>query len=89
MSEVLRVSVEDMTLGELEEFEDIAGVPVSALSNGTPPAKAVTALVFISQKRENPAYTMDDARKEKIKFVQFGDDEPDPTDSPASDGAGG
>jgi len=89
VAEGIRIDIGDLTLGELEEFEDIAGMPAAALTNGTPPAKAITALVYLSQKRENPAYTLDDARKERVTSLKFGGDEPDPTGSPAEDVGGG
>jgi hypothetical protein len=54
----------DITLGEIEEIEDYAGLPVSMIGDvhtvGT--AKLRTALAWIVKRRENPDFTVQDAR---------------------------
>jgi hypothetical protein len=85
--ETIQIDINDLDLGELEEFENIAGVPASSLANGIS-AKAMTALVYVSMKRTDPTATVEQARKVKLSAVKFGG-EPDPTESTASAGGGG
>lgn len=87
----ISVDLNDMTLGELEEFEDIAGIPASSLANGQIPAKGITALVYISGKRADPAFTIEQARQVKLSAVKFPDavDAADPTSLHAVDSAAG
>lgn len=70
MSLQISIDINDMTLGELEEIEETTGLAISALGNGT--AKAMTALIWISERRNNPEFTLDDARKVRISEVEFG-----------------
>lgn len=55
----------DITLGEIEEIEDYAGLPVSMIGdvNTAGTAKLRTALAWIAKRREDPAFTIADARK--------------------------
>lgn len=100
----------NMTLGDLEEFEEITGksfnsamkqVPVMDPETGKPmrdpnpeakgrplmetemSMKGMVALVFIAMKKENPDFTMDDARNLKLSEFQMdmsGDDDDAPLD---------
>jgi hypothetical protein len=58
------VDFNSITLGEIEEIEDYAGLPVSMIGDtgtaGT--AKLRTALAWVVKRRENPAFTIADAR---------------------------
>lgn len=79
MAEVIRFDLEDLTVGETVEFEEIAGVPLSEFApkdsgNGevAVSAKALLAMVYISRKRSNPAFTLDDARDVKVSDLDFG-----------------
>lgn len=56
-----------LTMGELEEIEDLTGRNVSVeLGRGQPSAKTLTALVYVFMRRDDPAFTMDDARATKV-----------------------
>ncbi len=55
---------EDITLGEIEEIEDYAGLPISEIGNmemaGT--HKLRVALAWIIKRREDPNFTIKDAK---------------------------
>lgn len=65
------LNVEDLTLGEIEEMEQAAGLKLSELGNGS--AKATIALIWISQRRLDPAFTLEDARALKVAELEFAD----------------
>ena len=84
----INVDFNQFTIGDLEDFEDIVGKPYAQVfaegAEGQLSAKAMTALVYITQRREDPNYTLDDARKEKVAALEFASaDEAaeDPTDA--------
>ena len=55
--------LENLTLGDIEDFESASGVSVSALTDGgTLPFKAVVALVWVIHRQVEPDFTLDDAR---------------------------
>lgn len=63
-----KFNVEDLTLGEVSLVEDLSGLPISAIADDAQPkGKALTALVFVMLKRENPAATYQDATEIPLK----------------------
>lgn len=67
----LTIDIEGLTLGEIEEFEEASGSSISAVAKGEGTAKAIVALVWVVKKRENPEFTMDDARAMKLSDVDL------------------
>lgn len=72
----IRIDVNDLTLGEVEFFEQESGLSLGDLQDGKMTAKAVIALVCLVKRRTEPDFTMDDARK--VKLSEF-DVTADPT----------
>lgn len=70
----INIDVNDLTLGEVEFFEEESGLTLADLQSGAMTTKAVTALVCAVKRRENPDYTMDDARKVKLSEFNVGMD---------------
>jgi hypothetical protein len=55
---------DEITLGEIEEIEDYAGLAISKIGDDTPGViKLRIALAWIVKRRTNPAFTIDDAKK--------------------------
>lgn len=82
MSQIGTISVngkaydlDDLELGELEALEDFMGAPIGELALGS--IKATIYLVYLIKRRENPEYSLDDARAEKFVSVRWGGDEED------------
>jgi hypothetical protein len=65
----LTVDPNEFTLGELEEFEEMTGLGLEALGPAMP-AKAITALVYLIERRTVPTFTLDDARKVKVGDIE-------------------
>lgn len=90
--ERIEVDFEDLTLGELEDIEEMSGV-VMANVGGNPPAKVLTAAACVLMRRTTPDFTLEDARAIRVKALNFGgttgeEEAPDPTPSPAGSGDG-
>jgi hypothetical protein len=71
---------EDITLGEIEEIEDYAGLPIQMIGEmGTVGThKLRIALAWIVKRRENPKFTIEDAKKLKtseLMTIMGGDDD--------------
>lgn len=61
--DVTVIDVNTLTLGELEELEDITGRNVVAeFGRGAPSARTLTGVVWIYKKRSDPSFTIDQAR---------------------------
>jgi len=55
---------DDITLGEIEEIEDYAALPISKIGDDAPGViKLRIALAWIIKRRTNPTFTVDDAKK--------------------------
>lgn len=73
MTDVIRIDPDDLSLGEVESIEEILGQPFSQVFvNGGVSAKAAVALVYVVKRRDDPAFTLDDARSLKIGSLDFG-----------------
>lgn len=108
----LTINPADMTIGDLEDFEDIVGISMDKAFKPVPlldeagervyeldekgvnrPAttvdvstKALKALIYIVNRMENPAFTLEDARKVKVSELELLGDEAaaaDPTEAAA------
>jgi len=65
----IALDVNDLTLGELEELEEATGVKLADLGNGS--VKSTIALIWISERRRHPEFTLDDARQLKVTELEF------------------
>ena len=65
------IDPDDMTLGEVEYFEETSGLTLDELMSGRITMKAVLAMIVVQQRRVNPDYSMDDARQLKRGDIEF------------------
>lgn len=55
---------EDITLGEIEEIEDYANMPISKIGDDAPGViKLRIALAWVIKRRTDPTFTIDAAKK--------------------------
>lgn len=71
---------EDITLGEIEEIEDYAGLPIQMIGdmNKVGTHKLRIALAWIVKRRDNPKFSIEDAKKMKaseLLSIMGGDDD--------------
>ena len=71
--DIEQIDVSDLELGEVEQIEEYVGTAASDINWGS--AKALAALVWVMERRTNPAYTLEEARK--IKMSAFNSDNGD------------
>lgn len=64
-------AIEDFELGELEWLEDELGAPLDELKASS--MKVAVRFVYLIKKRDNPGFTLDDARKLNLRVF----DEPE------------
>lgn len=62
----LKFDPAEITIGDLETIEDICGKPYEEMDFENPPAKLVKALIYISERRKNPAFTLEDAANVRL-----------------------
>jgi hypothetical protein len=89
----LRIDPDTLTIGDLEDFEDVVGAPLYDVlqprpvigpdgkkvldENGRPEletkisAKALKALIWITQRAEKPGFTLDDARNVRVSALEL------------------
>lgn len=75
MGEYLEIDVQSLSIREIEEVEDIIGFPFDqAFAADRPKAKTLRALAYITKKRDDPSFTLDDAGDLIVRVP-----DPDPT----------
>lgn len=74
--DTVELDIEKMTLGEIETIEEIAGADAVAglMSGGRMTAKVLIAVTYVVKRRDNPAFTLDDARAMKVMALKQPDD---------------
>jgi hypothetical protein len=85
---VLALDPDSLTIGDLEDFEEIVGRDLfevlpknEAEAEGWQPGvKVIKALVFLTQRRVNPDFTLADARNVKVTQLTLGASD-SPTDA--------
>lgn len=66
--------LDELTIGELCDFEEISGMTGREVqATGALTAKGILAVIYIYGRRDNPAYTLDDARQVKPKELTVAD----------------
>lgn len=80
MSETIKLDPDELTLGDLDDFEEAVGKSFfECIANGaTPSPKALMALVWITERKTDPTYTLEKARDVKVGSLDI---EADPTDA--------
>lgn len=65
---VLNLDSADFTIGEIETIEEIAGMPIGWLGReDKPQGKGLVAVAYVMGLRDNPKYTLEEARTMRIK----------------------
>ena len=75
------MNVNELTLGEVEEVENYAGLPLAALTDGnSPKGKLMVGLAWIIKRKEDPSFTLHEAKKLTMEDINtlLVDDDDDP-----------
>ena len=79
MSNSININVDEITLNEMIEFEDITGDELASVVE-RPGVKHLRALIYISQKRTNPKFTIEEAGEYKVSELDLGAETSAPLD---------
>ncbi len=73
--ETIVLDLDRMTLGELELIEEVAGADAAQLMmSGRMTAKALIAVAYVVKRRDDPAFTLEDAKAMKVAALKQPDD---------------
>ena len=75
----LTFDLNKLTVGDLEDLEEIAGEKYEEIDWTHPGAKLLKAMAFIAGRWDNPGFTVDDARNIRIVDLK-------PAENPTEDG---
>jgi len=76
----LTFDLDKVTLGDIVDIEDVCGVPWDEIVEmDNPPTKVLLAMVWVAKRRDNPKFTLDDARQTPIADIRAMTVEADPT----------
>ena len=77
--DTLEFNLDDLTIAEICEIEELTGQPFDAMNDPTKPkGKMLQAMAFISKRRSNPDFTFEEAGAIKISLSA---DEAGPTNA--------
>lgn len=78
----LTFDLDQVTVGDIVDIEEVCGVPWDDIVEmDYPPTKVILAMVWVSRRRDNPDYTLDDARNTPLSDIQKMTMSTDPTDA--------
>ena len=64
------MTIEDLTLGDIEEVEQYAGVPLAALGDDKAvKGKLLIGLAFVIKRKEDPKFSLADAKAMSMKEI--------------------
>ncbi len=82
---LVEIDLNDFTLGEVEDIEQVAGVYFRDLFKSDKSGRGLAACLWVVRRRTNPEYTLDEAKREKLRDVSLVFNESDPTGGGASE----
>jgi hypothetical protein len=66
---------DSLTVGEIEEIEELSGQSVGVLSQDSiPKGKVLRAIAFVIARRDDPAMTWEDSYSIRVKFPKDGEE---------------
>lgn len=81
MNEKIVINLAELTVGDLEDAEDVVGHSIlGELTRNAPTAKTVRALLWVVKRRDDPDLTPEAVRDMKILDVDIIDGGGDPKD---------
>jgi len=72
----LAFDLDELTIGDLADIEDVAGVNVQSIDLKQPPLRVLPALVWIFNRKLDPSFTYEDARGVKLSALVVTGDVP-------------
>jgi hypothetical protein len=70
-NDALTIDLNDLTIEEIEIIEDIVDAPFDALSKpGAKKGRFLRALAYVSRRRTDPDFTLEDAGRLKVSLAE-------------------
>lgn len=67
--EYIAVDPDMLTIGEVEEVEELAGISIDTFSRpDTPKAKFMRAMAFVTRRRTHPDFTWEQAGRHRVRI---------------------
>lgn len=74
--------LDKITVGDIVDIEETCGMPWDDIVDmDTPPTKVLLAMLWVVKRRDNPDFTLDDARNTPLADIQSMSVGSDPTDA--------
>ena len=73
------LDVDQLTIGDIEDIEEICGKSFEELDFERPSARLLKAIVYVNGRKTNPSFTLEDAREVRLSEVTLKEQEQDPT----------
>lgn len=76
-----QLDLEDLEIGELEDLAEVLGIrdirELGRMAEAMPP-RMMSAVAWLAKRREDPAFTIEDARRMKVRELEelFGANDP-------------
>lgn len=65
-------TLDSLTLGEAMDFEEKSGLTLASLQRNTiPPMRALVAIIWVLGRRNDPAFTFDQAKEVRFSDINF------------------
>jgi len=72
---MILVDPSQLNLGDIEDIEDTVGMPISqvfeSFGDGTWTARMFASLAWVTERKNTPEFTLDDARQLKLDDITF------------------
>jgi hypothetical protein len=72
----LAFDLDELTIGDLADMEDVAGVDIQRIDLKAPPLKVLPAMVWIFNRKLDPTFTYADARAVKLTTLSIAGEAP-------------
>lgn len=80
--DVMNIDVDDLTIGEVIQIEEITGMAMDSMQDAAAPkGRMLQAMAYISRKRTDPEFTLEDALNLKLQVNADADPTPGSEDS--------
>lgn len=73
------IDMNELTAGDVEDIEEYAGLSFTEMNESGFPGKGMTALIWVTQRRTDPSFTIEQARAVKVSKINVKTNGVDPT----------
>jgi hypothetical protein len=75
----MKFNLDDLTIGDMEDLEELAGTPFDEIDWSKPNIKTLKAMIYVAGRKDNPDLTIEAVRDMKVSDLDVAEDKPNPT----------